>query len=257
MYFNPPAIYILSCIRQRQRKMTSTRGFNLVATKCCGTVYSTPRYSSINMSASEYWTDGARVHSLMPTDGGLRRCKCGTFFLMKSTFNVGFEEERTAPSPEFVKDSALEGLLKKDLISEVETVVRRRYWRFLNETYRDLYRAHREIEDLKFQRRNGFLKKILKRFGLLRRASSNDDKFSVPAFEPSYEFCLNLECLLALVNESDSQDYLERVEILRELSRFEEAEKALVMCVDDVSKTADLLRQLVGERANAPYRYRM
>jgi len=237
--------------------MTSTRGFNLVATKCCGAVYSTPRYSSINMSASEYWTDGTRVHSLMPTDGGLRRCKCGAYFLMKSTFNVGFEEDRTAPSAEFVKDSELEGVLNLELSPEVETVVRRRYWRFLNEPYRDIYRAHREIEDLKFQRRNGFFKKILKRFGLLKGETSNDDKFSVPAFEPSQDFSNNLECLFALLNESESQDYLEIVEILRELSRFEEAEQALVMCLDDTSKTADLFRQLVGERANAPYRYRL
>ena len=237
--------------------MTSYSGFNLVATKCCGAVYSTPRYSSINMSASEYWTDGARVHSLMPTDGGLRRCKCGTLYLMKSTFNVGFEEERTAPNPQFVNDSELEGLLKTDLSPEVETVVRRRYWRFLNEPYRDLYRAHREIEDLKFQRRNGFFNKILKKIGLLRGEPANGEKFTVPDFVPSQDFCNNLECLLALIGASESHDHLEITEILRELSRFEEAEKALVMLADDVSTTANLLRQLVGERASAPYRYRM
>jgi hypothetical protein len=237
--------------------MTSTCGFNLVATKCCGALYSTPRYSSINMSAFEYWTDGARVHSLMSTDGGLRRCKCGTFFLMKSTFNVGFEDVRTAASPEFVKDSELKGLLTIVLSPEVETVVRRRYWRLLNEPYRDLYRAYREIEDLKFQRRNRLVKKILRRFGFTKAETSNVDKFSVPTFEPSPDFCHNLECLLALVNESASQDYLEIVEILRELSRFREAEKALKLCVNDTSKTADLFRQLVVERANAPYRYRM
>ncbi len=237
--------------------MTSYSGFNLVATKCCGAVYSTPRYSSINMSASEYWTDGARLHSLMPTDGGLRRCKCGTFYLMKSTFNVGFQEERTAPTPQFVNDSELDGVLKTDLIQEVETVVRRRYWRFLNEPYRDLYRVHREIEDLKFQRSKGFLNKILKKLGLFKDDRANEDKFTVPDFVPSKDFCNNLECLLALINESESLDHLESTEILRELSRFDEAEQALSMSVDDVSTTANLLRQLVGERANAPYRYRM
>jgi hypothetical protein len=228
-----------------------------VATKCCGAVYSTPRFSSINMSASEYWTDGARVHSLMPADGGLRQCKCGTFYLMKSIFKVGFEEERTAPNPQFVNDSELEVLLKTNLSPEVETVVRQRYWRFLNEPYRDLYRAHRENEDLKFQRSNGFLNKILKRFGLFRGDRANEDKFTVPDFVPSHEFCNNLECLLALIDASESHDHLEITEILRELSRFDEAEQALAMSADDVSTTANLLRQLVGERSNAPYRYRM
>lgn len=237
--------------------MTSTRGFNLVATKCCGAVYSTPRYSSINTSAYEYWTDGARVHSLMPTDGGLRRCRCGKLFLMRDTFNVGFEESRSISYAESIKDIDISLLLNEELSPEVEIVVRRRYWRFLNEPYRALYRAHREIEDLKSQSRHGFFKNIFKKFGFIKVEKSNEDKFSVPAFEPSQDFRNNLECLLALVNESVSQDYLEIVEILRELSRFDEAEKALVMCVDDDSKTADLFRQLVGERSNAPYRYRL
>jgi len=151
----------------------------------------------------------------------------------------------------------LEGILTTDQSQEVETVVRRRYWRFLNEPYRDLYRSHREIQDLEFQRRNGFFNKILKKVGIHKGEAANEIKFSVPDFLPSQDFCKNLEYLLALIDLSESPDYLEITEILRELSRFEEAEMSLAMSADDVSTTANLLRQLVGARANAPYRYRM
>jgi hypothetical protein len=237
--------------------MTSFRGFNLVATKCCGSVYSTPRYSSINASAFEYWTDGARVHSLMPTDGGLRRCKCGTYFLISTTFKVGFEEERSTPSPEFVKDSDLSLLLAEELTKEVEIVVRRRYWRYLNEPYRDIYRAHRDLEDLKKQRMNSFFSVALKRLGIVKNQNAYEEKFTVPDFLPTSEFRHNLERLLELVQQEQSNDYLEISEIFRELSRFDEAAATLNKLTDKTSKTAALLQQLVGEKANAPYRYKM
>ena len=50
-------------------------------TNCCGALYRRQAYASINLSAQEYWTDGKRVNSLFPNDGGLRQCQCGTFFL--------------------------------------------------------------------------------------------------------------------------------------------------------------------------------
>ena len=160
--------------------MTSFRGFNLISTKCCGAIYSAPRYASFNASAFEYWTDGTRVHSLIPTDGGLRQCRCGSYFLMKSTFIVGFEIERSIPSAEFIKDVDLEFLLNEELSTEVEIVVRRRYWRFLNEPYRDLYRAHREKEELINLKQNTILSQLLLRFGFIKLDKPKELKFFAP-----------------------------------------------------------------------------
>ena len=61
--------------------MTRMAGSIVFRTNCCGALYRRQAYASINLSAQEYWTDGKRVNSLFPNDGGLRQCQCGTFFL--------------------------------------------------------------------------------------------------------------------------------------------------------------------------------
>lgn len=237
--------------------MTSTRGFNLVTTKCCGAVYSTPKYASINTSAYEYWTDGARLHSLMPTDGGLRRCRCGTYFLLNSTFRVGFEIERVTQGAEFVKDADLEFLLSMELPSDVEIIVRRRYWRILNDPYRELYRDHRQKEDAKNINRKSFFSQLFLRFSFIKQPKEEPLEFTVPSFNTTKELTQNLERLLLLLENEVKKDYLEITEILRELSRFDEASKTLDKFSEEKNKVADLLKQLLARQDNAPYRYRL
>lgn len=237
--------------------MTSARGFNLVATKCCGAVYSTPKYKSINTSAYEYWTDGARLHSLVPTDGGLRRCRCGTYFLLNSTFTVGFENERATQSAEFVKDADLEFLLSMELPSAVEIIVRRRYWRILNEPYRNLYRDHRQKEDAKKIKRDSFISRLFLRIGLLKHQKEEPLEFTVPSFTVTKQLTQNLDRLLVLLENEVNKDYLEITEILRELSRFDEASRTLSKFSEEKNKFADLLKQLLVQQDNAPYRYRL
>jgi hypothetical protein len=237
--------------------MTSVSGFNLIATKCCGAVYSTPKYASINTSAYEYWTDGARLHSLMPTDGGLRRCGCGTYFLLSNTFTVGFESERVTQGAEFVKDADLEFLLSMELPSAVEITVRRRYWRFLNEPYRDLYRDHRQKEEAKKVNRDSFISHFFLRIGLLKHKKEEPLEFTVPSFTITNQLTQNLERLLVLLENEVNKDYLEITEILRELSRFDEASKTLAKFSEEKNKIADLLKQLLVQQDNAPYRFRL
>lgn len=43
----------------------------------------------MNFSASEFWTDGHKERSLMPTNEGLRQCECGTYFVMQQTISIG------------------------------------------------------------------------------------------------------------------------------------------------------------------------
>ena len=52
--------------------MTRVAGTRVIKTPCCGTLMGTPAYSSANLMASEYWTDGYDHLSLAPYGDGLR-----------------------------------------------------------------------------------------------------------------------------------------------------------------------------------------
>ena len=170
-----------------------------MAAPCCHALYTTPVYRSINLSASEFWTDGQRVHGLYPNDGGLRSCKCGAYFLLKDAEKVDFIPEAKPIAPEgwenikstwwtrfrgkqtkeqvlafydtrpieeikaeqkakvippptqFVKDQELAQVIH-DCFGEQEVLIvaRRRYWRYLNDPFREIYREHRNKDQSSF-----------------------------------------------------------------------------------------------------------
>ena len=70
--------------------MTRIAGTNIIKAPCCGAFFSTVSFASINFMASEHWTDGATENSLSQSDGGLRRCTCGGYFLSGYAERVGF-----------------------------------------------------------------------------------------------------------------------------------------------------------------------
>jgi hypothetical protein len=73
--------------------MTRITGFTLIASPCCRVLYKTPQYGSINLSAMGYWTDGHKEFGLMPRGGGLRKCKCGQFYLLREAIKFGLDAE--------------------------------------------------------------------------------------------------------------------------------------------------------------------
>jgi hypothetical protein len=70
--------------------MTRIAGTNIIKAPCCGAFYSTTAFASINFMASKHWTDGQDENSLSQSDGGLRRCTCGGYFLSGYAERVGF-----------------------------------------------------------------------------------------------------------------------------------------------------------------------
>ena len=82
--------------------MTRITGNSLIATPCCRSIYSTPRYGSVNFSASAYWTDGYKESTLMPSGGGLRKCKCGEFYLLADAIAMGLAADSDTPPAQFI-----------------------------------------------------------------------------------------------------------------------------------------------------------
>ena len=74
--------------------MTRISGTNIVKAPCCGAFYSTTAFASINFMASEHWTDGATENSLAQSDGGLRRCTCGGYFLSGYAERVLYQSQK-------------------------------------------------------------------------------------------------------------------------------------------------------------------
>jgi hypothetical protein len=188
--------------------------------------------------ASEHWTDGATENSLSQSDGGLRRCTCGSYYLSGYAERVGFIPKNTGQQPEqseysiakifgkiskllIADDKAKPQTIRKlptqwaanetDLPPKAQSVTgadiaellkskpqdknlliqaRRLYWRYLNDQFRDEYRAYKEVQ-----------------------------KDSFPAYAPSAAQMDNMEQLAALLEDHDMVDELELGELYREMGQ--------------------------------------
>ena len=122
----------IKCINQ----MTRIIGRTIIVSPCGKSLYATPRYASMNFMAYGYWTDGDKEHSLMPTDGGLRMCQCGTAFLLQNTIRLDIDAGDEIMAPKHVEFAQLPQIIATTKSSHVEVTARRNNWRGLNDEYR-------------------------------------------------------------------------------------------------------------------------
>jgi hypothetical protein len=255
--------------------MTRIAGTSIIKAPCCGTLYSATAFASINFMASEHWTDGATENSLSQTDGGLRRCKCGGYFLSGYADRVGFIPKNTDHQEELTEYSIAKifGKIGELLIAEDkakqqtvrkppsrwaanETVIppkaqsvtgaeiaqlldskpqdknlliqaRRLFWRYLNNQFRDEYRAHREIH-----------------------------KDSFPPYAPTAAQMDNMEQLAALLEEQDMVDDLELGELYREIGQPLKARAKLAKVGEDDQTMCAMQLKLLEQGYAGPARFR-
>ena len=255
--------------------MTRIAGTNIIKAPCCGALFSTTAFASINFMASEHWTDGATENSLSQSDGGLRRCTCGGYFLSGYAERVGFIPKNTGQQPEQSEYSIAKifGKIGKLLIAEYkstpqtirklpsqwaanETVIppkaqsvtgsaiaelldskpqyknlliqaRRLYWRHLNNQFRDVYRAYRDIH-----------------------------KDSFPAYAPSAAQMDNMEQLATLLEEHDMVDELELGELYRELGQPLKARAKLAKVDAEDKKLCVMQLTLLEQGYAGPARFK-
>ena len=252
--------------------MTRISGHTSIASPCCKSLYKVVEYASMNFSVYAYWTDGAKDGALMPNDGGLRVCRCGTAFLLRDAIRLEIEASPDTLFPPKPAAADLPSVIQAATSPQVEATARRTYWRYLNDDYRVHYRAHREKEKAKTdaQWRDDyfaclpFLPRVIHK--LLRSKPPWDypkpeRPFTVPPYKPTTKQTQNMARLLALLlNETDQSskaDQLEVAELYRELGQFEAAEEALGACNEDQQQVT---KQVIGEqielRSAAPIRYR-
>jgi hypothetical protein len=242
---------------------------------CCGALYLTTAFTSFNFMACEHWTDGATENSLSQSDGGLRRCTCGGYFLSGFAQRVGFIPKNTNQQDEQSEYSIAKifGKIGKLLIAEDkakphtirklpsqwaanETVIppkvqsvtgsaiaellgskpqdknlliqaRRLYWRYLNNQFRDEYRAYRETH-----------------------------KESFPAYAPSAAQMDNMEHLAELLEDHDMADELELGELYREMGQPLKARAKLAKVREEDQKLCALQLSLIEHGYSGPARFR-
>jgi hypothetical protein len=254
--------------------MTRARGKIVVASPCCRTLYTRPNYTSINTMASEYWTDGRDVNSLAPSDWGLRKCKCGKFFIiykcesllklqdLKPVAPNGWELQnwwtrfQGKPSREFfeknydtrsqkdrdaelasippleivVNDKELNLVINsKQVDKDVQIVARRRYWMYLNDSYRDIYRTYK-----------------------------NNDPSSYPEYILTNEVEDNIKQLIALLLIETNTSQVELAELYRQIGDFSNAAQCMSnidSSVDDCEEKIKVINQLIDQRRQGPAWY--
>ena len=251
--------------------MTRITGKHVKKTPCCGAFIGSQAYGSINMMAHEHWTDGRTVHGLMSQDGGIRICKCGSFYLLNECEHVmtlpkdkprapdGWQKTKNnwwtrflgkptieeiilhydtrskseidesnlkIPDSLHVADSSMPDIFKQSKTSrQLQISARRRYWRYLNDPFRDTYREQKNLEP---------------------------DSFA--EFQPSSEQSENMEELIKLLQTSSS-NWLEVSELYREIGDFPKSRDSMVAYSGEKNKLQASIYFLINKSVTSPARY--
>ncbi len=202
----------------------------------------------------------------MPNDHGLRRCKCGNYFLQSELVTISEVDETDEPSAPRVPPEDLPTAIAQARSQAIELAARLDYWQHLNHAYRDLYRAHRDAEDAATQaaweaanpdRRTAW-QKLRNMDRRPRYEPALGRPITFPVFEASPIQRANMLALLGLIDTADEtkRHAFTRVELHRELGQFNEARKALVLVdQEDIASVCRLALQLVDQCHAAPVRY--
>ncbi len=251
--------------------MTRVSGHTLIASPCCKSLYKTP-YGFMNLSATGYWTDGAKENSLWSTSGGLRMCRCGTSFLLMDAIKLDIEAGPEIPEAEDVKPTDLPEAIANASSPRLEVMARRNYWRYLNDSYRQQYRAHRAAEDAMAKawwRRVcktslATLQHVSRKLLGIKPKSDAQARctFTVPTYHPTAEQLYNMTQLLSLILDEAEKplniDWLEVAELYREQGAFFQAEDALSRSIEDrQGVTRGVIQRLLINRSHEPVRYRI
>lgn len=255
--------------------MTRIAGTNIIKAPCCGALYSTTAFASINFMASEHWTDGATENSLSQSDGGLRRCTCGGYFLSGYAERVGFIPKNNGQQPEQSEYSITKifGKIGKLLIAEDkakpqnilklpaqwaanETVIPPKAQTVTGEAIAELLKLKPNDKNLLIQARRHYWRYLNNQFRNEYRAYRGIDKDSFPAYVPNAAQMENMEQLAALLETHDMVDELELGELYREMSQPLKARAILAKVAEEDLKLCEMQLKLIEMGYAGPARFR-
>jgi hypothetical protein len=255
--------------------MTRIAGKNIIKASCCGALYSTTAFASINFMASEHWTDGATENSLSQSDGGLRRCTCGGYFLSGQAERVGFIPKNTGKQQEqsAYSISKIFGKIGKLLIAEDkvkpqtihklpsqwaanETVIPPKAPSVTGAAIAELLDSKPQDKNLLIQARRLYWRHLNDQFRNEYRAYKEVHKDSFPLYAPSTAQMDNMGHLAALLEDHDMVDELELGELYREMGQPLKARAKLAKVNEEDRKLCDMQLSLLEMGYQGPIRFK-
>ena len=255
--------------------MTRISGTNIIKAPCCGALYSTTAFASINFMASEHWTDGATENSLSQSDGGLRRCTCGSYFLSGYAERVGFIPKNSRQQQEQSEYSIAKifGKIGKLLIAEDkakpqttrklpsqwaanETVIPPKAPSVTGAAIAELLDSKPQDKNLLIQARRLYWRHLNDQFRDEYRAYKEVHKDSFPAYSPSAAQMGNMEHLAELLEHHDMVDELELGELYREMGLPLKARAKLAKVGEEDKKLCSMQLSLIERGYEGPARFR-
>lgn len=255
--------------------MTRISGINIIKAPCCGALYSTTAFASINFMASEHWTDGQDENSLSQSDGGLRRCKCGSYFLSGYAERVGFIPKNSGQQPEQTEYSIAKifGKLGKLLIAEDkakpqtirklpsqwaanETVIPPKAQSVTGTAIAELLDSKPQNKNLLIQARRLYWRHLNDQFRDEYRAYRDFYIDSFPPYAPSAVQMDNMEQLATLLEDHDMVDELELGELYREMGQPVKARAKLAKVGEENKKLCAMQLKLLEFGYLGPARFK-
>ena len=199
-------------------------------------------------------------------------CRCGTAFLLLDAIPLDIEAGPETPEAEDVNPVDLPKVIANAFSPRLEVMARRNYWRYLNDDYREQYRALRAAEDAitntwwRRAHRASLAALQLASRKLLGSKAKPDVRtkrpFTVPPYNPTAAQLDNMTRLLTLIldgaEKSFKIDWSEVAELFREQGLFAQAQDALSRCTEDHQRvTRGVIQRLVDDRSVGLVRYRI
>jgi hypothetical protein len=225
--------------------------------------------------ASEHWTDGATENSLSQSDGGLRRCTCGSYFLSGYADRVGFIPKNTGQQPEQSEYSIAKifGKIGKLLIAEDkaksqtslklpsqwaanETVIPPKAKSVTGAAIAELLESKPQDKNLLIQAHRLYWRHLNNQFRDEYRTYRDIHKDSFPAYAPSAAQMDNMQQLAALLEEHDMVDELELGELYRELGQPLKARAKLTKVDEEDKKLCAMQLSLLEKGYSGPARFK-
>jgi hypothetical protein len=137
-------------------------------------------------------------------------------------------EQIKVPESKYVPDSSMPEVFNQTNANpSLLIVARRRYWRFLNDPFREIYREHRKL---------------------------NGESF--PDYLPTDIQVDNMIKLIELLDRPHSSNWEEVAELFRELGDFQAANNALSFHKSSNNKLKDIVSSLINARVASPARFK-